>query len=347
MLKTTKRYVITTNAVNAYKFRLLSLGLDWSLYDNNPIMLYMHRRATGQNKDEVQPLGNVREIEYDEATGEYTGRLYFNPKDPFAVSVYEMYENGTMNMLSIGFEPVEMSEDPELMEPGQLYATITKAIVKEISCVDIGANAEACGVALYDASGKLITLSDTTTLKTFFKPLTTVESMKITTLAAPAILIALKLDENTTEAAVFSKITDLVTLADTQGKTIQTLTQEKTKVETDLAELVKLSNAEKITALVDGAVNDRKITEGQKAKWMKLAEGDFENAKSLLDDMAGSPALDKALHTGNESGDPEMKTLAAKSYDELFLSGEIMKLQAGAPEEFKRIYKAKFGKDPK
>lgn len=347
MLKTTKRYVITTNALNAYKFRLLSLGLDWKQYNNNSILLYMHYRATGRSKDEVQPLGNVQEIEYDEKTGEFSGRLYFNPKDPFAVSVYEMYENGTMNMLSIGVEVVELSEDPELMEAGQLYATVTKAIVKEISCVDIGANAEACGVALYDASGKTITLSDKSSLQPFFQNQNsfTNPSMKITTLSAPAILTLLKLADTASEADAVQAIQSLVTLADTQAGQITTLTTEKKKAEDDLTALKTLSDNEKITTLANSGVGT-KYTKDAVPGLIKLATADFETTKAHIEAMPVFKSLSDSFQDNNER-DPELAELCKKTFIELFHMGKVEAVKLGAPDEYKRIYKTHYGKDPK
>lgn len=346
MLKTTKRYVITTNAMNAYKFRLLSLGLDWKQYDNNPIMLYMHFRASGRSRDEVQPLGSVREIEYNEQTGEYTGRLYFNPKDAFAVSVYEMYENGTMNMLSIGVEVVELSEDPELMEAGQLYATVTKAIVKEISCVDIGANAEACAVALYDATGKTIMLSDKTSLQPFFSNQQINSNMKLVTLSAPAILTLLKLSDAATEAEAVAAIQNLVTLSDTQKTQIETLTGEKKKAEEDLDALKTLSDTQKIETLVNSGVGS-KYTKDMVPHLTKLAEGNFENAKQLIEKMPVYASLADSINNGEAEKDPELEAMCKKTFLQLFHSGELETVKLKAPEDFKRIYKAHYGKEPK
>jgi hypothetical protein len=158
MLKTKKRYVITSNALNSQGFRILSEGIDWSEYNNNPIMLYMHYRATGQNKDEVRVIGNVRELQTDK-NGVVTGQPYFNEKYPFAVDLFNDYEAGSYNMFSLAAQPLEWSTAPEHLLPNQLLGTVIRSIAKEISCVDIGSNPEAFGAVLYDKSGSLIKLS--------------------------------------------------------------------------------------------------------------------------------------------------------------------------------------------
>ncbi len=159
MLKTTKRYVITTNALNSKGFRILSEGIDWTDYNNNPILLYMHYRPTGADKNEIRAIGNVRDIQTD-SNGVVTGQLYFNDKYDFAVSIFEGYENGTYNMLSLCAQPLESSDKPEHILAGQTLPTVSKCKAKEISCIDIGSNGEAIGVELCDTAGNIIKLSD-------------------------------------------------------------------------------------------------------------------------------------------------------------------------------------------
>jgi len=350
MLISTKRYVITTNKQNAYRFRVATAGIDWSLYYNNPIMLYMHFRATGQHEKEVKALGNVREIEIDDE-GVVTGRLYFNDKYPFAVEMYEGYENGTYNMLSIGVEPIELSDDPSVMEPGQLYATITKSIAKEISCVDIGANSEAVGVALYDASGKIITLSDKS-----LEALTNnsqIFNMKLVTLSAPAILTLLKLGDTASETEAVSAIQNLVTLSATQGTTIEQLKSdklaiesEKTELETKLADQATVMLTDKVESLVQGAVDDRKITKDEKDGYITLATSNYEQVEKILGAKTGSPTVNDRLKNSGDEKKDDLAKLCDKSYDELFESGELNQVKLASPDNYKRIFKAKFNREP-
>ncbi len=349
MLKTTKRYVITTNAVNAYGFRVLTKGIDWSLYDGNPIMLYMHFRATGQNENEVKALGNVREIETDE-NGVVTGRLYFNDKYPFAVQMYDGYENGTYNMLSIGVHPVELSDAPELLLPGQTYPTVSKSIAKEISCVDIGANPEALGVALYDASGKIITLSDQGEKDHFFH--NQISQMKILTLSAPAILTLLKLSDTTPEAEVFEKIKTLVTLADDQAAKIVTLSADKATAEGKVLELTKklddqvaLVLSDKIDSLLNQAVADRKITADELPSWKELATVNLAHVEKVIGLKAGAVTVSQHLNT--PSSNDKLIKLCEKTYDQLFAAGELEYVKLNDVEAYKTIYKNKFGSEPK
>lgn len=341
MLKSTQRYIITTNDLNSFRFRILTDGLDWKLYKKNSILLFMHYRATGINTSEYKALGSVREIEIDD-NGVVTGRLYFNDKYPPAVEMYDAYENGTYNMLSIGVEPIELSDDPEHMLPGQCGCTVTKGIVKEISCVDIGANTEACAVVLYDPSGKMITLSDQS-LKSLIPSKTEKVNMKLLTLSAPALLAILKLADTATEAEANMAIQNLVTLADSQATTIQTLTGEKkeaddkaVKLETDLAAQVKLALDGKIETLVQGAIDNRKITADQKQHFVGLAATSYDSVEKILNGMTGTPTVKSQL--SEDKGDKSAMRIAELvklSFDVLFNNGglaELKKLDLAAYE---------------
>ncbi|MDB5029721.1 hypothetical protein [Mucilaginibacter sp.] len=159
MKRTTKRYVITTSALNCYSYRILSDGVDFSQYINNPILLWMHQRASGNTKDQILPLGRVVEIRRDGDA--WTGQPEFDENDTFAMSIFAKYEAGVLNMLSIGAIPVEISDDPKYMLAGQTNPTVVKCKVTDVSCVDIGGNAQALPVQLFDVTGKLIALSYT------------------------------------------------------------------------------------------------------------------------------------------------------------------------------------------
>ena len=157
MKRTTKRYVITTSALNCYSYRVLSSGVDFNQYRNNPIMLWMHQRATGDNTNQILPLGRVVEIRLEGDA--WTGQPEFDENDTFAMSVYNKYESGILSMLSLGAIPLEVSSDAQYMLPGQQNTTVLACRVTDVSCVDIGGNPQALPVQLYDIGGNKIALS--------------------------------------------------------------------------------------------------------------------------------------------------------------------------------------------
>jgi len=157
MKRTTKRYVITTSALNRYGYRVLTQGGDVSRYQNNPILLWMHTRATQNSSGQILPLGRAVDLRLDGDA--LTCYLEFDETDSFAMQIFYKYENGTLNMLSLGAEPIEFSDNPDLKLPGQVGPTVTKWILLEVSCVDIGANPDAVACQFFSRDGQNITLS--------------------------------------------------------------------------------------------------------------------------------------------------------------------------------------------
>lgn len=157
MLKSSKRLIISTEAVNSFGFRVLTSGIDLSQYRNNPILLWMHQRPEGKSKDEVLPLGFISDLQLNGT--ELSGIPNFDDSDDFAVKIYNKVQNGTIKMCSPGLLPVEQSDAPAMMVPGQTLPTVIKSVLIEVSIADIGSNPNALAVELYDIAGCSIKLS--------------------------------------------------------------------------------------------------------------------------------------------------------------------------------------------
>ncbi|MFB9862383.1 hypothetical protein, partial [Rufibacter immobilis] len=151
MRKSTKRFTVSTEAVNGYGFRVLTAGINMDHFRRNPVMLWMHKRATGGSRSEVLPLGFWEDLEVRD--GAVTAVPVFDDKDPFALSIYHKVENGTLRMASVGI----VANRTEKLGG---VSTVTESTLKEISIVDIGANADALAAALYDENDQLINLAD-------------------------------------------------------------------------------------------------------------------------------------------------------------------------------------------
>jgi hypothetical protein len=334
---------------------VLTTGGDMSQYVNNPIMLWMHLRATGNSKDQILPLGRCVDIKIE--GDQITCYLEFDETDPFAMQIYNKYENGTLNMLSLGAKPIEISNDPELMLPGQLGPTVTKWLWVETSCVDIGGNPDAFGCQLYDADDNKIEMASLTPegmIALYDNLQNTIKSdMKIITLnaaSASAILLHLKLNETATEVDVQKAVADLVQLSldrETQIQTLitekESLTAAKTKAEQDLANSIKLATTNKIIALVDTAIAEKKILPGQKETYIKLATADFDNTKAALDAITPTKTIAQAVGEGKAAGGD----YTALSWNDLDKAGKLTKLKAENFELFKEKFAERFGKEYK
>lgn len=330
MKKATKEYVISTEAKNANGFRVRTAGIDLVDYNANPLMLWMHKRPKGESKHEVLPPGNMVDLNFKD--NKLFGTPSFDEDDAFALSLFNKYENGTLRALSPGLIPLKWSKD----DNGDIWLDESK--LKEVSLVDIGSNAEALGVTLYDESDAVINLS-LSDIQTIIKP---ENNMKLIQLSALAVLPLLKLSENATPEEAQTAIGNLVTLVDTQNAQILQLTSDKDALQLKYDEQIALAKTTKIAALLDEAEAKGKFVTGDRPKWLALAEKDFEVTKLALDSMPAAKSVMAQLNQGKED-----KGLLDLSYDELDKSGKLVTLKAENFGAFKEKFKAKFGTEYK
>lgn len=147
--KGTGEVVISTGALNSYGSRILTEGLDLAQYRRNPVLLWMHMRMG------AMPIGRMENVRVD--GDRVIGTPVFDLKDELAKRIADKWEDGFLRMASAGIEIVELSDDPELLVPGQTRMTVTRSRLVEVSIVDIGANDEA--IRLYAGDGSMMELA--------------------------------------------------------------------------------------------------------------------------------------------------------------------------------------------
>lgn len=343
MKKSTKRFVISSSKVNSKGFAVDPKGIELADYEKNPLMLWMHQRPTGKSKDEVLPIGNWVDLMVDEK-GNLTGVPAFDESDPFAMQLFHKVENGTLRMASAGLKPKRWA-----LING--VKTLVASSLAEISLVDIGSDPDALAVVLYNESDELINLGND-----FFRSLnldTKPKSihMDLIQLKASEILPLVKLGEGATEEEAVAKVTEILTLAQTQAAEIVTLKSEKTAVEVKLCEkeaeldiLQKETRQKEIINLVDTAVSERRITADQKPHFVKLAAVDFDGTRALIESMPANPTVKSQVINLKEDEKAEAIKLG---WDLLDKSGKLPELKKNDPETFNLLYKKKFGKDYK
>src|SRR5690554_2762487 len=132
-------FVISTEAVDTYGTVFKADGWDLTRYRSSPIVLYGHK-SYSDNPDVVLGTSEVR-IEGNQLIGTVT----FEDADlnPLAEKVWRKIQNGTLNMASIGANPLEYrwglfdkGENPDV-----LY--FTRQELLEWSIVPIGSNPDA------------------------------------------------------------------------------------------------------------------------------------------------------------------------------------------------------------
>lgn len=149
-----QRFEISSEQVNAYGFRVLTSGIDTTHFERNPIMLYEHQKYD-KDSQRVLPIGKWTNLKKE--GNKLTGSPLFDDDDEFARKVKSKVEKGMLNAVSMGFDIVEMSSEPDQLLEGQTRPTVTKCVLKEISFVKFPANQNA--LRLYK-NEELVELND-------------------------------------------------------------------------------------------------------------------------------------------------------------------------------------------
>ena len=246
------QFIINTENVNSYGYRILTDGIDYAQYMRNPVVLFMHERDGYGNKGS-EVIGRCTRL-YKEGTT-LIAEVEFDEQDEFAKKIAGKVERGYIRMASMYAEIKEVSTQPQHILEGQVYETVTSCKLVEISIVDIGGNDNALKLS---KDGKPFQLKKIVT--------NTSNNMDIKMIA-----LALGMGENTKEEAVLSAI--------------QALKLAKEKAEAQVVSLTKTikdtQNAE-ATTLVDKAVKLGLIPEALKESQLKQFEADFDGQKAVL-----------------------------------------------------------------
>lgn len=108
-------------------------------------------------------------------------------------------------------------------------------------------------------------------------------------------LKAAKAEEGKGDEGADARIAKLETAVTAAVESFTTkLTELASKAEQGEKAAVALAKAER-ESLIDGAVKDGRLTPAQRADWLKLAEGDLEQAKTLLDALQPVADFDEEI----------------------------------------------------
>jgi HK97 family phage prohead protease len=134
------RIKLTDESLNSHGSRVLTDGIDMSLFMKNPVLFYQH-------DDWRYPLGKWTDIRKD-ADGSISGVPEFDMEDKEAVDLARKVEQGFLNAASIGLRALELSDDPRHLVKGQTRPTITKSLLLEVSIVNFPANRNAVRMSM-------------------------------------------------------------------------------------------------------------------------------------------------------------------------------------------------------
>ncbi len=151
---------------------------------------------------------------------------------------------------------------------------------------------------------------------------------------------ALPTFKNVGEGEIVAKIAEL------ENKAVKT--EALTKAVNELT--AKLSEMEEQTlqSIVNTAVADGRIQEGQKAYFLALLKSDRENAEQLLNSMTATPKgapRNSAKDFTSPSGGGAKGEFSNMSWDELDKKNLLARFKEEDPEGFANAYKVKFGID--
>ena len=315
-----KDVIISTSRLNSYGTRIITSGIDIEQYKRNPILLYMHERRN--------VIGRVENIRFE--GDRLIGTPVFDMEDEDAAKIGRKWENGFLNMVSGGFEPVELSNDPQHLLPGQTRSTVMRSVLREVSIADLGSNDDA--IKLYEPSGKLLQLA--AGVDNDIVPLLTLKKQPGEETPAGEI----NQDHNQPNLLQMNKILLALGLAATA--TEDDAVNAITKLQDNAGKAQKIELA-RIEAAVDAAIQDRKVTADKRNTLITLGK---TSGFDVLQETIGMlvPARkpnDVITHPGGGTTATPSVNLAFSQISE----EQLADLRANNRDEYIRLYKAEFG----
>lgn len=324
-----KEVIISTSGLNCYGGRVLTSGIDLTQFQKNPLLLWMHRRSFDRD---AMPIGRIDNLRTD--GDRLIGTPVFDQNDEFAKKIESKWENGFLRMASAGIEIIETSDAPEHLLQGQTRRTITRCRLEEVSIVDMGGNDEA--LQLYDRSGKVLKLAtgeDSDAL-----PLLAPEKNDDPTGTAPDG----KADNQTNKLtqSMNKEILQLLGLSETATEQEAVGALRLLKEKADKVETLQLAS---ITAVVDGAIAEKRITADKKAHFVNIGKAaGIDSLRETLSLMQPVRKPTEVIRQTDTPRDDEPKTYAKLSD---VPAAEMEKLREEKPQDYERLYKAEYGHD--
>lgn len=324
-----KEVIISTSGLNCYGGRVLTSGIDLTQFQKNPLLLWMHRRSFDRD---AMPIGRIDNLRTD--GDRLIGTPVFDQNDEFAKKIESKWENGFLRMASAGIEIIETSDAPEHLLQGQTRRTITRCRLEEVSIVDMGGNDEA--LQLYDRSGKVLKLAageDNDAL-----PLLVPEKKDAPSGTAPD-----GKDNNQTKKSTQSmnkEFLQLLGLSETATEQEAVGALRLLKEKADKVETLQLAS---ITAVVDGAIAEKRITADKKEHFVNIGKAaGIDSLRTTLSLMQPVRKPTEVIRQTDAPRDDEPKTYAKLSD---VPADQLEKLREERPQDYERLYKAEYGHD--
>lgn len=307
--KINKEFCLTDNSVNVYGYRLLTEGLLLNRFKPS-IGYLMHKRADG-----VAVRWTDFRIDGD--------KVYAKPivNETLFPNLSEQIEDGFYDSASVGhIVAIELSDDKSLKLPGQVGPTVTKWFPRECSLVDIPGNYNAIG-KLYDENNNV--LHDLTANQNFNNNQNKPMSQIIVTAAALGLMNLQA--ENTTGEQFEQALQNLIAKAN-----------KVDALETEVQNLKAEASKKEVASIIAKGKQDRKLTNELAAKLEVDYATNPQGLQALVDSMKHQTLVSENLG-GVPANLPEK--YKGKSFDDLYMSGDLEDLKAEFPEYYKTLKK--------
>lgn len=329
-----KKVRISDESVNCYGSRIITSGIDLSLYGKNPVLLYMHDRSQGV-------VGKVENLKVE--NGELTGELEFDEASPLSVQLKKQYDFGSMRMVSASFKVLETSSDASLVMEGQTAETVTRSLLFEVSAVDIGGNHNA--IVLLDSEGNQLELADkggSNLLPLLDKNIVNnpLKNKKVE-MELKDLAIKLGLKETATEEEVNAKLASL-SLAAGEAKQLKSQVSALQSQQ----EAVQLAA---ITAAVDTAIQEKRLNADLKDHFVKLGQQvGLDNLNVTLAAMQPQGKISMVVGRDKDGHVVQLDDDDYSGYKKLseVPQSKFLKLRDEHRDRYIELYKAEFGFEP-
>ena len=304
--KIDKEYCLTDNSVNVYGYRCLTAGFQVDRF-KPAIGLLMHNREHGV-------AVKWEDLRFD------GDKLFAKPVVNATAfpDLAQQIEDGFYDGASCGkIVALEWSDDPEMKMEGQTGITVTKWFPREVSIVDIPGNYNALANLYDEADNVLMDLSDN---KQHFNNQNQNEMPDLNLTAEQKKLLDLK--DDTTADQVSVVLNDLV------EKAKRTETAEKA-----LADLKAETTSKEVEQILEKGMTDKKLTKDLADKLRTTYQ---ENPVALKDLVDAMPAQHIASF---DEGKQVPEKYQGKSFNDLYLSGELYDVKKNYPDFYKTLKK--------
>jgi hypothetical protein len=313
----THKFIVNTDDVNEFGYRVLTAGIDTTQYERNPVVLFGHVRAKSDPKRVVG-----RCVKLWKKDNQLIADVEFDTEDDLGKTVEGKVKRGFIKMASLYADVKETSIDEKDILPDQSLATVTKCKMVELSIVDVGGNDNALKLS---RNGEKVSLKKIETHK------------KNENTIMKTIALALGNDENASEGVLLQAV-NKIKLDKEQAET------RATNAETALKEF----QGREADALIEKGVKLGLFAEGFKDTMKSAFAADHEaqvvKLSKLITDKEAELETDETHQAVKEvilgKGGEGKKTVTL-TYDYLQKNDveQLREIREKKPKEFARLVK--------